>query len=1218
MAEINEIVRVSVIIENSQQAVKNLKDVEDSVAKAGEGVKRAVGEISDGSEDAIETIDQLTERLRGKLVEASKSATVSLLDLIQAQGQLKNAFSTAETDSQRQAIAELSKEYSLLETKLISASDAQQVFGSSQLNFDGAREVLEKQISDPAFVAKASIDELSLAIRTLDQAFSAASSNDERIKISELSQAYEGLRDQILELSDARSNLNFGDEFAQFGADLRSQLVDPISSAVLSIREIDDAISTLRSGLSQATTGEQREEIAGLIRGYEDLKQQIIESSELQDVFGQSVATSFDGLEERLRSQISDPASRASLSINDVGEALDLLRQKFNQSTSPTERAGIQELSAQYTDLKNNILGVVEVSEGFTANIVEGVDLVGDRLETQLNTPARRATITLLEVRDAQRELDAAFERSRGADQGQRIAQIRREYDALEEEIVEAAGAQDLFRTRLQGFGASGSAGAASLIQLTRGIEDLRFGTFAAINNIEPFISSLNRLEKVSKATGVSIRQQLIGALGSPAGLLFLFQSALTITAILGPALTKLFSDGADEAEIFADSVESAVSQLIEFERASNIEFKIDADVDTLTDQIAIFERAIEGVKDELTGLGQVELLGIGASIDRVNAQFGQFGRGAVGPGFSLLFNNLDEAEKQQRENAQEREQVLEGILGQLKEQLQLTRILEQAERELTDAGNEATDADAERNAKRIARLRERLDRELAASRKEVIEDDVQSEIAGVEEVYRRRIELARQLGDEEAVSELEENRRLAIIDIEQEARLEAYDKIIKEEEKLAKEQEKNIKFLDSLRIDAIEDELQQAIAAEQLKFEAGLARIRETGTRDQELEAERLFLERIDQIQREFAEKRAQREEREAKQRQRDLDREAREIERRYEQLFSEISRFTDAFTQSVLSAARAGTGISEDEISLQNETFRRQEEALQESLERRLIDREDYEFELRQLSLERTQFQQEVEEENASFLKRLGGDLGDFFIQEAARRTSAFIADAITRQVFAQTQLVATTAATNAAMASIAATAAPAAAAVNIATFGGAAAVGAASASAAILEVQALIKTLQGFSALRGFSEGGFTGNMRREQPAGIVHGGEWVFEQPLVRQDPMAFSALHSFLRKGGDLREMLELMGLRGFQVGGFVPNILPSSTVQIPTIRDNRDAKRVSDQFDRINDTLSQLTSAMNALASRPNQVVIDTRGSRVLSKAASVEQSDVVPRQLKA
>jgi len=92
------------------------------------------------------------------------------------------------------------------------------------------------------------------------------------------------------------------------------------------------------------------------------------------------------------------------------------------------------------------------------------------------------------------------------------------------------------------------------------------------------------------------------------------------------------------------------------------------------------------------------------------------------------------------------------------------------------------------------------------------------------------------------------------------------------------------------------------------------------------------------------------------------------------------------------------------------------------------------------------------------------------------------------------------ATTVATTTATAAAAATAwAPAAALASLATLG----TNAAAAAAGILATTGIAESVAALSSAPGFMSGGYTGNMPANQPAGIVHGKEFVFDAPATNR-------------------------------------------------------------------------------------------------------------------
>jgi len=97
-----------------------------------------------------------------------------------------------------------------------------------------------------------------------------------------------------------------------------------------------------------------------------------------------------------------------------------------------------------------------------------------------------------------------------------------------------------------------------------------------------------------------------------------------------------------------------------------------------------------------------------------------------------------------------------------------------------------------------------------------------------------------------------------------------------------------------------------------------------------------------------------------------------------------------------------------------------------------------------------------------------------------------------------------------------------------------------------------------------MRGFQPGGFTANVGTSRPAGIVHGGEWVAPNWMVKRFPGLISGLEA-LRMGKAIRQ---------FEAGGLVGNRVPQSISKtneikvemVNHIRDQLDMRAVSEQL----------------------------------------------------
>ena len=115
------------------------------------------------------------------------------------------------------------------------------------------------------------------------------------------------------------------------------------------------------------------------------------------------------------------------------------------------------------------------------------------------------------------------------------------------------------------------------------------------------------------------------------------------------------------------------------------------------------------------------------------------------------------------------------------------------------------------------------------------------------------------------------------------------------------------------------------------------------------------------------------------------------------------------------------------------------------------------------------------------------------------------------------------------------------------SISSFGVAAAVGAAAFAAAI--------ALTG-----GFAEGGYTGAGGKYQPAGIVHRGEYVFDQSSVRRIGLAnLEAMRVNVPRGYAEGGPVNFGGVAAAGAGGSAGSSSAQRTLQVIVVNDDREA-----------------------------------------------------------
>jgi hypothetical protein len=471
-------------------------------------------------------------------------------------------------------------------------------------------------------------------------------------------------------------------------------------------------------------------------------------------------------------------------------------------------------------------------------------------------------------------------------------------------------------------------------------------------------------------------------------------------------------------------------------------------------------------------------------------------------------------------------------------------------------------------------------ERELLIERDTIINDLIQLEIKRADEIEKQQTRINR-LRDRENAQAIQFNNQLA--SAERNLRITLGEDRLE----ILRQSQAEVQDQIQLRREAAAEE--EAILSGQIDKEDELLRARIANARiEQQLQLESLNIQQ--QI--------------------------AREEQRILESRAQQLQQFTDIFANSILDFRRQSDSLTDFDIRAQRREFAQREEALRESLRRNLIDQEQYSFDVQQLQQDRSQFERQVEEERAGFLRTLREGLTDFLIEEGLRQLSAFIARTTAQALFAKGAQATATAATVASMGAIGTAAAPAAAATSIATFGASAAAGTAAANTGILQVTALVKSLQAAAGV-GFKEGGYTGDASKHQIAGVVHGGEYVMPANIVQGQVGAFRRLHNMLEtRALNLDQLIFMLGARGFQSGGFVPTgvatpaFAPASNASRPGVESGRG-------IDSLRSDVGRLANAVTRLANRPNEVVISPRSSRQITKAASMRTREVRPRRFR-
>ncbi|NBC16706.1 MAG: phage tail tape measure protein [Bacteroidetes bacterium] len=484
-------------------------------------------------------------------------------------------------------------------------------------------------------------------------------------------------------------------------------------------------------------------------------------------------------------------------------------------------------------------------------------------------------------------------------------------------------------------------------------------------------------------------------------------------------------------------------------------------------------------------------------------------------------------------------------------------------------------DETTEQERRERQRKEEQLAQRVEDFRIGLIEDTEARARALIEQRYAEALALARELGDAEAAARLEGLQGEAL-------------------------SQSASQFRDQLlnAADAFSAQLESGDAADELGIEAELKRINDERKEDEEAIADarerglRIALDLYDQ------------------------------------QVARSRQIVRDVFS-AIEAAARFESRFSDAEIDLQRDRFAQEEEELRNSLETRAISQEEYHRRMRELAVDRSEFEKEVERDRASFISRSVVNLKNLAIQAALDALKEKAAAWITEQVlFAEkeatktgTQAAGTAARSALSLQEIAANVASAASAIatavanairwvfttipfplSLAVAGGAAA--------------SVIALWRGARNQLGFAEGGYTGRGAREEPAGVVHRDEFVLTKRAVRGRPQPFYRLMAALERGqvapSDLDAWLRTLGagyatgasvmaslgLPGFAEGGFADAAVLTPAVPGGTTPPSVDMEPVRQEVRQLRGQVADLVRTLQRERQSPPPVIIGDQDSR--------------------
>lgn len=281
-------------------------------------------------------------------------------------------------------------------------------------------------------------------------------------------------------------------------------------------------------------------------------------------------------------------------------------------------------------------------------------------------------------------------------------------------------------------------------------------------------------------------------------------------------------------------------------------------------------------------------------------------------------------------------------------------------------------------------------------------------------------------------------------------------------------------------------------------------------------------------------------------------------------EEMHQQIQGYVQSLVNVFAEAFKFKRQLSEQDISIERAELAQKERDLRASYQRRQIDKLEYDTQMMRLEKERGEFDKKVEADRATFLQRSAKGIKDLAISSIEEVLKKRITAYITENVFdllsnkqKRAELLKTLGIKLGANAAETGS--------NLKTAGSNMISGVASTiksvmssipfpfnvlavGAAVGGIYALYKTFK--DRLTGFYSGGYTGNVGKNNIAGVVHGNEVVMESAITNGQVPEWLALRKLTQQGVKVSDILAAAGF-GFANGGYVAPYIPDLAVISP-------------------------------------------------------------------
>lgn len=261
------------------------------------------------------------------------------------------------------------------------------------------------------------------------------------------------------------------------------------------------------------------------------------------------------------------------------------------------DREVIVKLIADATQVDQGFKSAIQVATDYESRII-----TLDQVTQQYISSAQGATSFTSALAQSHAVLSTGTSTTTGTSQAL-VRELKKEIDVttqlnasiikLNQTIEDQGNTTTTGGERLRQFGRRGGEASNFMIQLSRGVEGLKFGWESALNNLDPLIFGFEQWTDSIKKSDNTLTEELLETFTKPAGLLALLNVGVTAAALFGNELVSTFSRG----EASASSFKSVLEEVIEIQR-NGVTFQIRAD--DLPEEISRLEKDLESTTGKL------------------------------------------------------------------------------------------------------------------------------------------------------------------------------------------------------------------------------------------------------------------------------------------------------------------------------------------------------------------------------------------------------------------------------------------------------------------------------------------------------------------------------------------------------------------------------------------------------------------------------------------